>query len=47
MHVNKMLKTLKKMFTITSLPSGGSGAINSKFEAQNIIYKLTGIRWAG
>jgi chromosome partitioning protein len=30
-----MLKTLKKLFTITSLPSGGSGAINSKFEAQN------------
>jgi len=30
-----MLKTPKKLFTITSLPSGGSGAINSKFEAQN------------
>lgn len=30
-----MLKTPKKLFTITSVASGGSGAINSKFEAQN------------
>jgi hypothetical protein len=35
MPVNKMLKTPKKMFTITSLIPGGSGAFNSKFEAQN------------
>jgi hypothetical protein len=30
-----MLKTPKGMFTITSFSSGGGGAINSKFEAQN------------
>jgi len=30
-----MLKTPGKMFTITSLTSGGRGALNSKFEAQN------------
>jgi hypothetical protein len=35
MIVNKLLKTTKKMFTITSFTSGGGGALNSKFEAQN------------
>jgi hypothetical protein len=32
-----MLKTAKKLFTITSFTSGGGGSLNSKFEAQ---YKL-------
>lgn len=33
--VNKMLKTVKKLFTITSFITGAHGAIFSKFEAQN------------
>jgi hypothetical protein len=32
--VNKMLKTTKKMFTITSFTSGGGGSLSSKFETQ-------------
>jgi hypothetical protein len=28
------LKTIKKMFTITSFTSGGSGSLNSKFETR-------------
>jgi hypothetical protein len=47
-HVNKMLKTAKKMFTTTSFGSGGGGALNSKFEAQNkAVQTLKGIRWEG
>jgi len=34
--VNKMLKTAKKMFTITHFSSGTAESISSKFEAQNI-----------
>ena len=34
--VNKMLKTPKEMFTITSLSSGSSRFISSKFEAQKL-----------
>lgn len=37
-----MLKTQKKMFTITYLTSGGNGALNSKFEAQNQTIKIKG-----
>jgi chromosome partitioning protein len=37
-----MLKTPTKMFTITSLTSGGNGALNSKFEAQNQTIKIKG-----
>jgi chromosome partitioning protein len=35
-----MLKNLKKMFTTTYLTSGGNGALNSKFEAQNKTLKI-------
>jgi len=34
-HVNKMLKTAKKMFTTTSFAFGRGGALYSKFEAPN------------
>jgi len=34
-YVNKMLKTVKEMFTITFRPSGAGGALYSKFEAPN------------
>jgi len=44
-YVNKMLKTAKKLFTITSFTTGGYGGINSKFEAQNKYKK--GNRWEG
>lgn len=40
MNVNKMLKTPDKMFTITSFSFRGSGALNSKFEAQKITVKI-------
>jgi len=39
-YVNKMLKTTKKLFTITSFTSGGHGTLNSKFEAQNKAKKI-------
>jgi len=46
--VNKMLKTTKKLFTITSFTTGGYGSINSKFEAQNKYKKdKKGNRWEG
>jgi len=45
MRVNNMLKTVKKLFTITSFITGGYGANNSKFEAQNNLQK--GNRWEG
>lgn len=38
--VNKMLKTPKKMFTITSFSFRPGGTLNSKFEAQNTNVKL-------
>jgi hypothetical protein len=43
-----MLKTTKKLFTITSFTTGGYGSINSKFEAQNKYKKdKKGNRWEG